>query len=75
MARKTWWLMGLVLVGLANTGCCRWCERWCGPSHHGCAQPVAYAPQQQCVPCCPVQCCPASPAPTQQWQRGPYGAP
>gem|GEM_PF-5591011 len=73
MARKMWW-MGMLLVVLSSTGCCRWCEHWCG-QHHGYAQPVAYAPQQ-CVPCCPVPCCPSSPAPVQQpWQRGPYGSP
>ena len=72
MARKSWWLMGMLLALSANTGCCRWCEHWCG--HRQYAQPVAYAPQQACVPCIPVQCCPSSPAPT-QWQRGPYGCP
>jgi hypothetical protein len=71
MARKSWWLVGILLGVLTNTGCCRWCERWCGPSH---AQPVAYAPQQQCIPVCAPVCAPSSPV-SGQWQRGPYGCP
>jgi hypothetical protein len=79
MVRKAC-LMGLLLMGLVNTGCCRWCERWCGHSTPTYAAPAAYAaPAQACVPCCPVApvvCCPSSPAPAAaggQWQRQPYG--
>ncbi|MCI0683670.1 MAG: hypothetical protein L0Y71_16310 [Gemmataceae bacterium] len=86
MARRSWWLAGILLGAFLNTGCCRWCERWCGAPH---AAPVAYAPQayaapayaapayapQHCVPCCPVVCTPASSPAGGQWQRGPYGCP
>ena len=67
MVRKTWWL-GMLLVVLSSAGCCRWADRWCGRN----SAPVGYG-AAQCVPCCPVQCAPSSPAP--QFQRGPYGCP
>jgi hypothetical protein len=60
---------GMVLV-LANTGCCRMCDRWCGPRAAQpvvAAQPVYAAPApvvaqpapagQCCVPCCVPMCC------------------
>lgn len=41
-----------LLLGL-TTGCCRFCDRWCGHDYH---------PQQQCVPCCvPVNPCAPGP--------------
>jgi hypothetical protein len=82
MARKSLWLTGFLLAALANTGCCRWCERWCGHGHAPAYAPTAYAPAPtHCVPCCPVPvCCPSSPAPAAgpaappgQWQRQPFG--
>ena len=79
MPGKRVWLglVGLLLLG--STGCCRWCERWCGNSHPTAAIP-AYAPaaNQCCVPCCPVPVgAGSSPAPFQagQWQRNPACCP
>jgi hypothetical protein len=80
MVRKAC-LLGMLVIGLVNTGCCRWCERWCGHAAptYAAPAPAAYAaPAQACVPCCPVVCCPSSPAPAAvgavggQWQRQPY---
>lgn len=75
MTRRPWWLLMLAGFLVSSSGCCRWCDRWC----HNNPAPVAYAPQQQCVPCYPQQpapvCCPASPAPATTFQRNPYGCP
>ena len=50
MAAKRWGFLAIVVAVLGGTGCCRFCERWCGPQPQyaptGCCQP--------CVPCCPV---------------------
>jgi len=79
MPGKRVWLglVGLLLLG--STGCCRWCERFCGQTHPTAAIPT-YAPVN---PCCPPPCCPpvgagSSPvAPLQagQWQRNPACCP
>ena len=82
MTRKKllWAALAALIVG--NTGCCRWCDRWCGDrgaSSRQCAQP--------CVPICcppapvcqPVHSSPVSAAPVgtvttvgaPQWQRCP----
>jgi hypothetical protein len=71
-----------VLVWLASTGCCAWCDRWC-PNR----QAVAYGPPVYAAPpaapanccCVPVCCTPAAtsgyPAaqPASTWSR-PGGA-
>jgi hypothetical protein len=55
--KKMLWT-ALVAVLLGNTGCCRWCDRWCG--HQQQYAPAAYAPAQQCAPVCqPAYCAPA----------------
>ena len=57
MNKLIWWAGALAL--LSGTGCCRWCDRWCGAQHHA-AAPAVGSPC--CVPCAPVQpaaqCCP-----------------
>src|SRR5262249_1193198 len=50
MARKRFWLTAVLLAVLAGTGCCRWCEHWCGERQSSNAPGYV----QQCVPCCPV---------------------
>jgi len=70
------WVSVLTLTMLTCTGCCRFCDRWCGPHH----VPASSA-QPCCVPCCPTYqpapvCCPtgSSPVGQGQWQRA-YSAP
>lgn len=53
-----------VLLSLAGTGCCRWCQRACPQS---CPQPVAYVPAQPAYVApqpaagtCPPGCVPAA---------------
>jgi hypothetical protein len=70
MSGKMLALGAMLSVTLAATGCCRLCDRWCGPRH---GEPVAYQPAQCCpVVCCPAPCCNASPAgtvPASTWQQ------
>lgn len=54
-------IMSLLL--LVSGGCCRFCDRWCGPHNANVAPAPVYAPAvvpaaapAQCVPCVP--CCP-----------------
>ena len=79
MAKNGLWLVVLAALA-ANTGCCRWCDRWCGNQHTGgyAPAPACCAPAQQCAPACqPVQCYPAPAAapvpvgssPAAGWQR------
>ncbi len=52
------WLFGLLLAALSmTTGCCHFCDRWCGARS-------GYTPAAApcCVPCCP-QTVGASPVP------------
>ena len=83
MPAKNWLLIALTAAILAGSGCCRFCERWCGHNYQN-PVPVNYAqPAGACVPCCPQPvCCPvgSSPAapvapvaqPNQNWQRSYY---
>ncbi len=41
-------VLGLTMTAL---GCCRMCERWCGPSQQGCCAPP---PPGQGCPCTPT---------------------
>jgi hypothetical protein len=68
-----WAAMGALL---AATGCCRFCERWCGPSPTAAAYPHCVPCTPCCVPCCPPGTAPAHYQPQQPvpgqgtgWQR------
>lgn len=77
MAGKKLLGMAIAALLLANTGCCRWCDRWCGNRQ---ATPVCCTPAPVCCPPAPV-CCPPAPvcqpvhsSPVSggpQWQRNP----
>ena len=47
MAAKKWVSWALLAVVSLTCGCCRFCDRWCGP--HTAAAPAASC---CCVPCC-----------------------
>lgn len=79
MPGKRLWLAALAMALLGSTGCCRFCERWCGHNYQNPA-PVSYQ-QPACIPVCPQQpvCCPPGTAPVQShaapaqgWQRSYY---
>jgi hypothetical protein len=62
MTRKFWLLTALLTSAALNTGCCRWCDRWCGNNN---PPPAYYPAPTACVPACapaPVAC-PAGCAP------------
>ena len=74
MTVRSWTLAAVgVLLGL-TTGCCRFCEHWCGHDYH--SGPY-YQPAPCCVPCnpcapgtytgyiAPQACAPPQPAPYQ----------
>jgi len=47
------WLRAILLFGLAaSTGCCAWCDRWCG--HRSVALSPSSVTPVYCVPCTPV---------------------
>ena len=63
MAGKQWIKWAAMGAMVAATGCCRFCEHWCGPEHPAqqCCQPC----QPCCVPCCPPGTVPSHYQPTQ----------
>ncbi|OAI55106.1 hypothetical protein AYO44_02910 [Planctomycetaceae bacterium SCGC AG-212-F19] len=68
MAGKQWIKWAALGALMAATGCCRFCEHWCGPDNRAaagyqapCCQPV----QPCCVPCCPPGTVPSHYQPTQ----------
>ncbi len=78
MAGKRWMLWAAMGALMAVTGCCRFCERWCGPEHPNCCgyQQPAPACCTPCTPCCPQGTVPSQYPPTQPvpggnqtWQR------
>lgn len=74
-------ILGGILLTLASTGCCRWCDRWC-PQHQQppvAQAPMYYAPQAAVAAPVPVQvaqpaanCCVPCCVPC---QASPVGAP
>ena len=65
------WVALVSVVGLS--GCCWWCDKWCGDHHSSCT-PVCCNPAPQCYqqqPCCQPAAVPVAPA--QNWnQQGRY---
>jgi len=60
------WVALASVVGLS--GCCWWCDKWCGERNYGgapacCAPAPSCCPQQQC--CQPVP----APVPAQNWSQ------
>jgi hypothetical protein len=55
MAGKRWWLPVALAMLMTASGCCRFCDRWCGHGHGG-------ATSQACVPCVPAPVCCPTPA-------------
>ena len=53
MTAKRWWLAAVLTVSLAS-GCCKFCDRWCGSPHQAAAAPVC------CYPAQPVYCTPVA---------------
>jgi hypothetical protein len=66
MPGKRLLLMAVLGLTLTALGCCRACDRWCGPNQGCCAPPPSQCCQPQCCPngsYYPAQQCPPGCAP------------